>query len=108
MSTFQYNALTSDGRMMKGTIEAASHDDANELLKDMQLVVNSIEKAEAEFAHGGDRTIVDHTLKQHPGFLRQAPRLRRKLRARLSDIPRHLLSAQGQPAYHALRRPCRV
>ncbi|MBN1975027.1 MAG: type II secretion system F family protein [Sedimentisphaerales bacterium] len=48
MSTFQYNALTSDGRMMKGTIEAASHDDANELLKKMQLVVNSIEKAKAE------------------------------------------------------------
>jgi type II secretory pathway component PulF len=48
MSTFQYNALTSDGRVMKGTIEAASHDDANELLKKMQLVVNSIEKAKIE------------------------------------------------------------
>ncbi|MBN2591707.1 MAG: type II secretion system F family protein [Sedimentisphaerales bacterium] len=45
MSTFQYNALTSDGRVMKGTIEAASHDDANELLKKMHLVVNSIDKA---------------------------------------------------------------
>ena len=48
MSTFQYNALTSDGRVMKGTIEAASHDDANELLKKMHLVVNSIDKAKAE------------------------------------------------------------
>lgn len=48
MSTFQYNALTSDGRMMKGTIEAASHDDANELLQKMHLVVNSIDKAGIE------------------------------------------------------------
>jgi len=48
MSTYQYNALTSDGRVMKGTIEAASHDDANELLKKMQLVVNSIEKGEVQ------------------------------------------------------------
>jgi type II secretory pathway component PulF len=45
MATFEYNALTSAGRLMKGTIEAGSHDEADELLKQMQLVVNSIDKA---------------------------------------------------------------
>jgi type II secretory pathway component PulF len=48
MSTFQYNALTSDGRAMKGTIEAGSHDEADELLKKMQLIVNSINIAKVE------------------------------------------------------------
>jgi len=48
MATFQYNALTSAGRLMKGTLEAGSHDEANELLKHMQLAVNSIEKAQPE------------------------------------------------------------
>jgi type II secretory pathway component PulF len=48
MPTFQYNALTPDGRLMKGTIEAASHDDANELLKKMKLIVSSIDKAASE------------------------------------------------------------
>ncbi|MEJ2649078.1 MAG: type II secretion system F family protein [Sedimentisphaerales bacterium] len=48
MATFQYNALTLDGRMMKGTIEAGSHDEANQLLKKMQLTVNSIDKAKTE------------------------------------------------------------
>lgn len=46
MATFEYNALTSAGRLMKGTIEAGSHDEADELLRQMQLVVNSVEKAE--------------------------------------------------------------
>jgi len=45
MATFEYNALTSAGRLMKGTIEAGSRDEADELLTQMQLVVNSIEKA---------------------------------------------------------------
>ena len=45
MATFEYNALTSAGRLMKGTIEAGSPDEADELLRQMQLVVNSIEKA---------------------------------------------------------------
>jgi len=45
MATFEYNALTSAGRLMKGTIEAVSRDEADELLTQMQLVVNSIEKA---------------------------------------------------------------
>ncbi len=45
MATFEYNALTSAGRLMKGTLEAASREEASELLKQMQLTVNSIEKA---------------------------------------------------------------
>jgi len=45
MATFEYNALTSAGRLMKGTIEAGSRDEASELLNQMQLTVNSIEKA---------------------------------------------------------------
>ncbi len=45
MATFEYNALTSAGRLMKGTIEAGSREEAGELLKQMQLAVNSIEKA---------------------------------------------------------------
>ncbi len=45
MATFEYNALTSAGRLMTGTIEAGSRQEANELLKQMQLLVNSIEKA---------------------------------------------------------------
>jgi len=48
MATFEYNALTSAGRLMKGTIEAGSRQEADELLKQMQLVVNSIEKARPE------------------------------------------------------------
>lgn len=45
MATFEYNALTSAGRLMTGTIEAASREQAGELLKDMQLTVNEIVKA---------------------------------------------------------------
>jgi type II secretory pathway component PulF len=45
MATFEYNALTAAGRLMKGTIEAASPQEAGEMLKQMQLTVNSIEKA---------------------------------------------------------------
>jgi type II secretory pathway component PulF len=45
MATFEYNALTSAGRLMKGTIEAGSREEAGELLKQMELTVNSIEKA---------------------------------------------------------------
>ena len=45
MATFEYNALTSAGRLMKGTIEAGSNQEADELLQQMQLVVNSVEKA---------------------------------------------------------------
>ncbi len=45
MATFEYNALTSAGRLMKGTVEAGSREEAGELLKQMELTVNSIEKA---------------------------------------------------------------
>ena len=48
MATFQYNALTSAGRLMKGTVEAGSQDEAGEMLKQMQLTVNSIDKAQLE------------------------------------------------------------
>ncbi len=44
MATFEYNALTSAGRLMKGSIEAPSREEAGELLKQMQLTVNSVEK----------------------------------------------------------------
>jgi type II secretory pathway component PulF len=45
MAIFKYNALTSAGRLMKGTIEAGSREEAGELLQQMELAVNSIEKA---------------------------------------------------------------
>jgi len=48
MATFEYNALTSAGRLMKGTIEAGTNQEAGELLTQMQLVVNSVEKARAK------------------------------------------------------------
>jgi len=48
MATFEYNALTSAGRLMKGTIEAGTNQEAGELLKQMQLVVNSVVKAKSE------------------------------------------------------------
>ena len=48
MATFVYNALTSAGRLMKGTIEAGTHDEAHELLQQMELTVNSVEAAKPE------------------------------------------------------------
>ncbi len=45
MATFQYNALTSAGRLMKGTIEAGTQQEASETLEQMQLSVNSVETA---------------------------------------------------------------
>ena len=48
MATFEYNALTSAGRLMKGTIEAGTNQEADDLLKQMQLVVNSVDKAKAK------------------------------------------------------------
>lgn len=48
MATFEYNALTSAGRLMRGTIEAASRQEADDLLKQMQLSVNSVEQAKPE------------------------------------------------------------
>ncbi len=48
MAIFQYNALTSAGRLMKGTIEAGSPDDARHLLDDMGLTVNSLDTSPPE------------------------------------------------------------
>ncbi|MHC4457742.1 MAG: type II secretion system F family protein [Planctomycetota bacterium] len=48
MATFEYNAVTSAGRLMRGTIEAGSREEASEQLKQMELTVNSIEKAKAK------------------------------------------------------------
>ncbi|MHC4155882.1 MAG: type II secretion system F family protein [Planctomycetota bacterium] len=48
MATFKYNALTSAGRLMRGTLEAGSHEEAGDLLGRMQLTVNSVEPAKPE------------------------------------------------------------
>ncbi len=45
MATFEYTALTSTDRLMKGAIEAGSRQEAEQLLRDMQLNVNSIEQS---------------------------------------------------------------
>lgn len=45
MATFEYSALTSAGRLMRGEVEAGSPEEANELLEQMQLKVNQIDKA---------------------------------------------------------------
>ena len=47
MAMFQYQALTTTGRFMSGTVEANSSEQATEMLQDMQLRVNTIEKASA-------------------------------------------------------------
>jgi type II secretory pathway component PulF len=47
LATFEYNALTSAGRLMRGTIEAGSREEAGQLLQQMQLTVDSIEKAKS-------------------------------------------------------------
>ena len=46
MATFTYEALTAAGRLMQGTLEAGSSEEAGETLGGMQLKVNSIQKAE--------------------------------------------------------------
>ncbi|MCE5340083.1 MAG: type II secretion system F family protein [Planctomycetaceae bacterium] len=45
MAIYEYDALAANDRLMCGTIEAASPAEAEQLLKDMKLTVNSIEKA---------------------------------------------------------------
>lgn len=47
MPTFEYHALTSAGRLMKGTLEAADREEAGRLLAEMQLAVQSLEKVKA-------------------------------------------------------------
>ncbi len=44
MATFEYSALTSGGRLMKGTLEAGSAQQASEMLGQMQLTVNELQK----------------------------------------------------------------
>jgi type IV pilus assembly protein PilC len=48
MATFEYSAMTTSDRLMKGVIEAGSVQEAAELLEQMQLKVNSLEKAKSE------------------------------------------------------------
>lgn len=48
MAVFEYNALTSTDRLMRGTIEAASPQEAAGLLEEMKLIVNSLEKTKPE------------------------------------------------------------
>ena len=48
MATFEYNAMTASDRLMKGVIEAGSMQEATELLEQMRLKVNSLEKAVPE------------------------------------------------------------
>jgi type II secretory pathway component PulF len=45
MATFEYQALTSGGRLMTGTLEAASREQAGGLLEEMKLKVNSLTQA---------------------------------------------------------------
>ena len=45
MAAFEYNALTSAGRLMTGIIEAGSNEEARQILTEMQLKVNEITKA---------------------------------------------------------------
>jgi type II secretory pathway component PulF len=48
MAVFRYDALTPAGRLMKGTIEAGSPEEASKALEQMSLSVSSLEKAETE------------------------------------------------------------
>ena len=48
MATFEYSAMTASDRLMKGIIEAGSVQEATELLEQMRLKVNSLEKARPE------------------------------------------------------------
>ncbi len=48
MAMFEYNALTASDRLMTGIIEAGSPEQAIELLEQMKLKVNSLEKAKAQ------------------------------------------------------------
>jgi len=45
MANFEYQALTANGRLMKGTLEAPSREQAETMLKEMQLAVSELAKA---------------------------------------------------------------
>jgi type II secretory pathway component PulF len=57
MATFEYSAMTVSDRLMKGVIEAGSVQEATELLEQMRLKVNSLEKARPE----GPKTLIGRT-----------------------------------------------
>ena len=44
MAIYEYNALTPSGRLMRGTLEAASGEQAGQVLKEMQLSVTSVQQ----------------------------------------------------------------
>jgi type II secretory pathway component PulF len=48
MAVFRYDALTTAGRLMQGTIEAGSSEEAGGQLSQMGLVINTLEKAEPQ------------------------------------------------------------
>ncbi len=48
MATFEYDGLTASDRLIRGVIEAGSQQEASELLEQMKLKVNSLEKAKPE------------------------------------------------------------
>jgi len=48
MAIFRYDALTAAGRLMAGTVEAGSPQEATETLRQMNLNVNQVEKATPE------------------------------------------------------------
>ncbi len=48
MAIFRYNAVTAAGRLMTGTVEAGSPQEATETLRQMNLNVNLLEKAQPE------------------------------------------------------------
>ena len=50
MATFEYDALTTSGRLMRGVVEAGSQEEASEMLRDMELTVNEIAKAKEKRA----------------------------------------------------------
>lgn len=57
MATFEYSAITVSDRLMKGVIEAGSVQEATEMLEQMRLKVNSLEKARPE----GPKTPIGRT-----------------------------------------------
>ncbi|MBN2842740.1 MAG: type II secretion system F family protein [Sedimentisphaerales bacterium] len=51
MSVFQYHALTRQGRLMKGTLEAADQQQAEQSLKDMNLDIQMLSKDNTARSH---------------------------------------------------------
>ncbi|MBN1766488.1 MAG: type II secretion system F family protein [Sedimentisphaerales bacterium] len=51
MARFEYQALTESGRLMEGSLEASSHEQAGQILAEMKLKVNSITQVSREKVH---------------------------------------------------------